>query len=169
MSRLQPIVEENRGLRYVAHELLDKRTGTKLGSGDSTLDLDEEMEVSDEAPGPREILMQRGLYVGDADGDGNMCLLSTLAQLLVANNHQTTIDDLLAFFLNANLVEHGQMIDVYNPAIADAIAAQFNIRLQIHQWNGAAMVDHPVIGHVGNILHIFHENAHFMPLWDGDM
>ncbi|MBD2066009.1 DUF4157 domain-containing protein [Leptolyngbya sp. FACHB-671] len=167
LSRTQPIVEANRGLRYVARELLDKRTGTKLGSGDSTLDLDEQMEVSEEAPGAEEILRERGLYVGDADGVGNMCLLSTLAQLLVANNHQTTIDHLLAFFLGANLVQIGQMIDVYNPVIAQSIVANFNIRLQIHQWNGAAMIDHPVIGHVGNILHIFHSEAHFMPLWNG--
>jgi hypothetical protein len=165
LSRLQPIVEENRGLRYVARALLAGRTGKDLRPEGKSSD-EEEEKGGVEQPGPADILRARGLIIGDSNGAENICLLDTLQQLLETAGHQISIDDLLTFFWNAGIVPHGEMIDMYNPAVTGAVAAAFNVRLQVHHWNGHAIVTHPIIGVGGPLLPIYHSHAHFEPLWE---
>ena len=168
LNRNQPIVEENRGLRYVAREILSG-TGVKVGPQTDVDDMDLGGDLMAEPLGPVEILRAQGLYAGSASGAGNMCLLDTLGQLLRHQGRNVTTQALIAFFQQAGLVQQGQMIDMYDPNVTGAIAATYGLRLQIHQWTGAAMVDHPVIGHGGNILHILHAQNHFTPLWNGGL
>jgi hypothetical protein len=156
LSRHQPIVEENQGLRYAARTLLIGKTGKDV-SGKGRIFHEAEHELN-----------WAGYRVGEADGSGNMCLLDTLSQLLQHHGHNVSVDGLVAFFANAGVVQLGQMIDVYNVNVTGAIAAEFNVQVQVHQAQYYGILDHPVVGDNGPVLHIYHAGAHFSPLWPGE-
>jgi hypothetical protein len=161
LTRVRPLVESNIGNRHVARELLSGVKGKKLGDA-----VDEEPNVYVDGDALLEnVLNERNWYAGNAAPDGNMCLLDTLSQLL---DHLVDSDTLLAFFLNAGIVQLGQMIDIYNPLVTQALAANFDRRFQVHRWDGAALTDGPVIGHDGAVLHILHAGMHFVPLWENE-
>ncbi|MEH1954605.1 eCIS core domain-containing protein [Nostoc sp.] len=105
---------------------------------------------------------------GEASGENNLCLLDSLSQLLNSrpNNDPVGINQLNTFFVDAQLIQPGEMIDFYNNNVTETIAAQYNVRLQVHQITPNRQIDHDPIGQPGNpVLHIMHQGNHFSPLW----
>lgn len=115
--------------------------------------------------------LEERFEIGHADGTNNECLLNTVVQLLGLNGvwigHNAANQDAIhQFLVEADIINDGDMIDVYNINVTQAIAAQYNVQFQIHQvTDNGAILDHPVIGAGGPVLHILHRGAHFTPLF----
>ncbi len=108
--------------------------------------------------------------VGHADGNNNECLLHTIVQLLesAGANPLPSQAELHQFLVDAQIIENGQMIDIYNVNVTQAIAANYNVQFQVHQVTPfGTVIDHPVIGNNGPVLHIMHNMNHFTPLYPG--
>ena len=116
------------------------------------------------------------LQLGQASGVANRCLIDSLGQLIRAHSDNTMDTDELAEFLLENLpvdseayqaLVAGEMIDVYDPALADLLIDSFGLRLQVFQVTGPPphVVPHPVRGDEGPILYLLHQHLHFTPLW----
>jgi hypothetical protein len=106
--------------------------------------------------------------IGHADGSNNECLLHTLVQLLAyaGVDGVPAQENLQQTLVEAGIIQDGQMIDVYNAHVTEALAALFHVRFQVHQVTPyGAVIDHPVIGNGGPVLHIMHYINHFTPLY----
>lgn len=115
--------------------------------------------------------LEAEFVIGHADGTNNECLLHTIVQQLAMNGvwvgpGAVTQAGLHQFLVGAGVINDGDMIDVYNINVAQAIAAQFNVRFQVIQiLPSGRIVRHPIIGAAGPLLHIMHQGAHFSPLY----
>ena len=109
--------------------------------------------------------------VGFASGNYNRCLLDSISQLLrQQGHHDVTTDNLATLFEEAGVIQRGQQIDFYNQVLNQTIMESYGVRLQVHQESPTGLINHPVIGNQGNILHILHNRihpqlGHFSPLF----
>lgn len=99
-------------------------------------------------------------------GSGNLCLLRTLVHLLGSQGIPVSLYDLHTHLLAIQAIQPGEMIDVYNPHILQHLAATYHVQFQVHEDQGLFnVVDHPVIGNAGRVLHIYHQGLHFTPIY----
>jgi hypothetical protein len=172
LSRTQPIVEANRGIRYAARVVMYGRTGKQLPQKKETKDMEMEIEEDisrmdeeeEESAWEKNLRNEWHLNIGYADGTGNLCLLNTLSSLLSLANINVTAEGLAVFFAGAGVINLGEMIDVYNRDVTQAIAAQYGVMIQVHQVDDQTIIHHPPIGTGGMLLHILHQENHFSPL-----
>ncbi len=106
--------------------------------------------------------------IGHASGNNNECLLNTIVQLLAGTGITVDQMELHQNLLDEDIIRDGEMIDVYNVDVTQHVAAEYNVRFQVHERIGGSVRDHPVIGQTGPVLHIFYYNRHFSPVFNTD-
>ena len=103
--------------------------------------------------------------IGNASGEGNLCLIDTIVQLLRFVNIELNQKDLVQYLADIG-IQIGQMLDFFTVDITQNIATYFDVRFQVHVVALNGMVcNYPIIGKKGPILHILHNGAHFSPLF----
>lgn len=103
--------------------------------------------------------------IGEVSGEGNLCLINTIVELLDSVDVKVNKEDLVQYLREIG-VPIGNMLDFLTVNITENIAANFNVRFQIHvvALNGR-VCNYPVIGNGGPVLHLLHRGAHFSPLF----
>jgi hypothetical protein len=96
--------------------------------------------------------------------------LDSISQLLRQRGHNVTTQELANQFENAGVIQRGEQIDFYNQAFNEQIMNVYAVRLQVHEERSTGLINHPVLGNEGDILHILHsqinrELGHFSPLF----
>lgn len=108
---------------------------------------------------------------GSASGENNLCLLDSLSQLLTRyTNHSVSREALTQRFADINAIQVGDEQDFYDPQLTQQVAASFQVQIQVHETTNQGVIDHPIIGDEGHLLHILHETInknthHFSPLF----
>jgi len=104
--------------------------------------------------------------IGRAPGEGLNCLLETLDQLRRGTRafSPETVQQMRVILTEAGFAPHDGMIDLYGGA-GMQLANDLNVRIQVYELTPAGVVEHPVLGTSGRLVHILHTPGHFQPLW----
>ena len=124
---------------------------------------------------PRLAALPADLRRGSASGQGNLCLVDSLVQLM--QHHDTPIQmtrEQLRQYLEGNLpadsggrrdLEGRQMLDFYDPHTSPVLL-ELGFRLQVLEMaNDGDVLPHPVVGTTGPLFHLVHRGLHFEPLY----
>ncbi|MEU4645656.1 WD40 repeat domain-containing protein, partial [Micromonospora sp. NPDC023814] len=117
-----------------------------------------------------------GTRLGTGQGEGQLCLLDSLAQLLREarpQEHQdvtaqTLLQQAWETLGQGNLVVADGLAarptDFYGSGFLDWLLANYHVRVQIWEDAGGAYSPHPVVGHEGPLLRVAYRPGHYDPL-----